>query len=74
MCKTEGLVKFPIVYSRHKNSVMTHGKHMFQTASDMATVTMCAYPSYIYESPHRKCVLHCCAECTRIDLPSIESY
>ena len=55
-----------------QNYVMPHGKHMFKTASDMEMETMCAYPSYNYLLPHWKCMLCCCAKCTRIDLPSPE--
>ena len=53
---------------------MTHGKHIFNTASDTAIATMCAYLSTKYVWPHWKCALRCCAKCPRIDLPSLESY
>ena len=32
------------IFDTYKNSVMTHGKHMFKIASEMAMSTMCAYP------------------------------
>ena len=34
---------------------------------------MCVYPSSNYALSHWKCVLHCCAQFTCIDLPSTES-
>ena len=33
------------VFETHKNPVMPHGKHILNTASDMAMTTMCTYPS-----------------------------
>ena len=53
---------------------MTHGKHVFHTASDMAMATMCEYLSSIYALPHWKCVLCYCAQCPQINIPSTESY
>ena len=52
---------------------MTHGKHVFHTASDMAMATMCEYLSSIYALPHWKCVLCYCAQCPQINIPSTES-
>ena len=34
---------------------------------------MCAYPTSKYALPHWKCVLSCCAQCPRVDLPTTES-
>ena len=74
MHKTEGLVKWPTVYMRQfKYSFMPHGKHTFQRESDMAMARMCEYPSSKYTFPYWKCVLHCCVQCPRIDIPSPES-
>ena len=39
---------------------MTHGRHIYPTASDIAMAKLCAYPFYQYELPHWKCVLRCC--------------
>ena len=49
------------LFETYKNSVMPHGKHVFQKSYDTAITTMCAYPAYNYVSPHQKCVLRCCA-------------
>ena len=54
------------LFETYKNSVMPHGHHIYATASDMAIATMCAYPPC-------KCVLRCCSNFTRIDLPDQES-
>ena len=48
---------------------MPHGKHMFPTASDIDMKKMYAYPSLNYALPHRKWVLHCCAQFPWTDLP-----
>ena len=63
-----------ILFETYKNTVMTHDKHIFQTAYDMAMATMCAYPSSKYALSHWKRVLHCCTQCPRIDPPSTELY
>ena len=36
---------------------MTHGRHIYAKASDMAQATMCAYPQSDRALPHWKCVL-----------------
>ena len=51
---------------------MRHGQHIFKKVSDMTMATMCAYPKLKYALPHSKCVLLCCEQCSRIDLPSPE--
>ena len=53
---------------------MTHGKHIFNIASDMDMSTVCAYESSKYALPHWKCVLRCCSQFTHIDIPITESY
>ena len=60
------------LFNTYENSVMSHGKHIFETAYDMAMVEMCEYPSSKYEISHWKCVLHFCSQFPRIDLPSPE--
>ena len=62
------------LFETYKNTVMPHGKHIFQIAFEMSMATMCAYPSSKYALPHWKCMLRCCAQYTRIDLPSPKSY
>ena len=52
---------------------MTHGKHLFKTRIDTSIATMCEHPSKMYMLPHWKCMLYCCLQCPRIDLPSSES-
>ena len=32
------------VYETYKNTVMTHGRHIYAKSSDMAKYTMCEYP------------------------------
>ena len=61
------------LFEIYKHSVVPHCKHMFQTEYEMAMVTMCAYPSFNYALPHCKCVFHCCAYFSCIDIPSPES-
>ena len=51
---------------------MTHGRHIYETASDMAMATTCAYPLSQYSFPHCKYVLYCFSKCPRIYLPSQE--
>ena len=68
--KTESLVKFPNVYLRHKYSFMPHGKHMFNTLSEIDTATMFAYTLSKYLLTHWKCVLPRCEKFLYIDLPN----
>ena len=42
------------IFEIYKNSVMPHGKHIFNTEYDMDTITMCAYPPSEYAWPHWK--------------------
>ena len=52
---------------------MSHGKHIFQTASDIAMAKICAYTSSNYVLPHWKCFFSCYSQCLCMDLPSPES-
>ena len=52
---------------------MTHGNQMFKTATDIAIVEICEYPSSKYALPYWKCFMRCCEQFTCIDLPSTES-
>ena len=40
------------IYETYKNTVMPHGHHVYAKASDMAKVTMCAYPQYDHTLTH----------------------
>ena len=42
------------VFDTYKNLVMTNGKHIFNTSSDMAMEKMCEYPSSKYALPYCK--------------------
>ena len=53
---------------------MPHGSHSYQTASDTDMAKMCAYISSLHELPNYVYVLHCCAQCPFIDLPSESLY
>ena len=61
------------LFETYKKFVITPGKHMFQTSSEMTMSKMCEYPSSNYVLPHWKCVLCCCAQYPWIDLPSLDS-
>ena len=58
------------ILETYTKSVMRHGHHIYKTASSIDMETMCAYPPYQHALPHCKCVLRCCANFPRIDLPS----
>ena len=75
-CNTQNIRSVRIsnhLFETYKNYFMTHGKHMFQTASDTAMAKMRAYPSSNYPLPHWKCVLRFCEKFPPIELPSPES-
>ena len=61
------------IYTTYKNTVMSHGRHIYATASDMANDTMCTYPQYEHSLPHWKCVLRCCADFPCINIPDQET-
>ena len=65
-----------LLFETYKNSVIPHGKHMFQTASDMAMTKICAYTSSSYSLPHWKCVLYCCAKYpwTYLTIPELDQH
>ena len=52
---------------------MLHGRHSYSKESDMAKATLCTYPQSDHALPQLKCVLRCCANCTRINLPDQET-
>ena len=45
------------IYTTYKNTVMTHGRHIYAKASDIANATMCTNPHYDHALPHWKRVL-----------------
>ena len=56
------------LFETYKNSVMTHGRHIYATESDMDMAKMCAYPPPQHAFPHCKCVLCWCYNFPHIDL------
>ena len=56
------------IYKTYKNTVMSHGRHIYAKASDMENATMCTYPQSDHALPHWKFVLRCCADCTYINI------
>ena len=46
---------------------------MFKTATDIAIVEICEYPSSKYALPYWKCFMSCCEQFIFIDIPSTES-
>ena len=61
------------IYTTYKNTVMTHGRHIYAKSSDMSNTTMCAYPHSDNALPHWKFVLQCCDNCPCINLPDQET-
>ena len=58
------------LFETYKNSILPHGHHIYQTASDMSMATMCAYHPSQHALPHWKCVLPCCENFPHIDIRS----
>ena len=61
------------IYETYKNTVMSHGRHVYAKASDMENAAMCAYTQYDHALPPCKYVFCCCAECPHINLPDQET-
>ena len=57
------------IYETYKNTVITHGRHIYPKEYDMARATMCAYLHSDNVLPHWKCALRCSAKCPNISLP-----
>ena len=55
------------IYETYKNTVITHGRHIYDKASDVAKATMCSYPHSDHALPHWNCVLRCCAKCPYVN-------
>ena len=64
---------FNRIFDTYKKSVMARGKSVFKIVSDVDMAIMCSYPPSKYALPHCKCVFHCCAYFSCIDIPSPES-
>ena len=52
---------------------MSHGRHIYAKAYDMAKATMCAYPQSDHALPHWKGVLRCCAKCPSVNINDRET-
>ena len=61
------------LFETYKKYVMTHGNHIYATASDTTMAKICAYPPYQHALTSCKCVLHCCTNFLCIDLPGQDS-
>ena len=51
---------------------MSHGRHIYAEASDMAKATMCAYPQSDHALTQWKCVFRYCANCKCINISDKE--
>ena len=60
------------IYEAYKNTVMPHGSHIYDKASDTENATMCAYPHSDHALPQWKCVLRYCADCPCINITDQE--
>ena len=60
-------------YETNKNSVISHGRHIYAKTSDMAQDTMCSYRQSDHVLPYCKFVLRCCADCPCINIPDQET-
>ena len=56
-----------------KNSVMPHGRRIYETAYVISMAAVFAYPQYQHALPHCKYVLSCCSNFPRIGIPDQES-
>ena len=58
------------IFETYNNYLTPHGCHIHKMAPAMATTTMCTFPSAQHDLPHWKFVLHYCAKCPSIVIPS----
>ena len=49
------------IYETNKNTVMPHGRHIYDKAYNMEKAIMCTYPHSGRALPHWKFLLRCCA-------------
>ena len=61
------------IYTKYKNTVIPHGRHIYTKSSDMVNATMCTYPQSNHALPYLKFVLRCCSEYTHINLSDQET-
>ena len=61
------------IYETYKNTVMSHGRHIYAKAYDMEKAKLCAYPQSDHALPYWKCVMLCCAKCTSLNIPEQET-
>ena len=61
--------KANFLHETYKNTVMTHGRHIYAKASDMAKATMFAYPQSDHALAHWKYIIRCCEKCPSVNLP-----
>ena len=57
------------IYKTYKNTVMPHGRHIYDKSYYMAKAKMCAYSQSDHALPHWKYVLRWCAKWPSINLP-----
>ena len=62
------------IYETYKNTVMSHGCHIYAKAYDMAKAKMCTYPQSEHSLPHWKYVFMCCTKFPCINLTDQETY
>ena len=62
------------IYETYKNTIMAHGRHIYDKSYDTEKDKMCIYPQSDHALPHWKCVLRCCARFTCINISDQETY
>ena len=60
------------IYEKYKNTVISHGYHIYANASDIANARMCTYTQSDHALPHWKHIFRCWSECPYINLPDHE--
>ena len=61
------------MYETYKNTVMPHGRHIYDKAYDMEKSTIFLYTQLDHVLPHCKFVLRCCAKFPGINIPDQET-
>ena len=61
------------IFETYKNSVRSHGFHIYNTAVYMAMAKMCTYPYTYHEIMHWKFLFRCCEKFPSIVIPSQEA-
>ena len=54
--------------------MISHGRHIYAEAYEMAQATMCAYTLSDHALTNWKCVLRCCADCPCNNIPDQKTY